>query len=206
MEKEICIEESGNAMEKLKACNPEYCFLGITADGGKCHSVPAPWDSTVACMNMKLPDVFLSPEDIRDPEIREMLKQIQVRSVFIFVPLEEYTFLADFPALCQLYIFFGKNLKDLSFLVGRDSVSQLYIEDADLEDISTLGRLKKAGLQGMCFGLYNASVKDLSPLLEYNGHFTEIQLCKMRRVTDEMRNLMKKLRVGRYCTLQEADH
>ena len=48
MEKEICIEESGNAMEKLKACNPEYCFLGITADGGKCHSVPAPWDSTVA--------------------------------------------------------------------------------------------------------------------------------------------------------------
>ena len=62
MEKEICIEESGNAMEKLKACNPEYCFLGITADGGKCHSVPAPWDSTVACMNMKLPDVFLSPD------------------------------------------------------------------------------------------------------------------------------------------------
>ena len=156
-------------------------------------------------MNMKLPDVFLAPEDIREPEIFEMLKQIQVRSVFIFVPLDEYTFLADFPALCQLYIFFGKNLKDLSFLEGRDSLYQLYIEDADLEDIRALGRLKNPGLQGLCFGLYNASVKDLSPLLEYDGHYSEIQFCKMRHVTDEMKSLMKKLPVGRYCTLQEAD-
>ncbi len=197
MQKETC-------MEKLKACDPEYCFLGITADGEKCRTIPAPWDSTVACMNMKLPDVFLSPEEIRDPKILQMLEQIKVRSVFIFVPLDEYTFLAGFHALCQLYIFFGKNLKDLSFLEGKDSLYQLYIEDADLEDISALGRLKKAGLQGMCFGLYNASVRDLSPLSHYDGHYSEIQMCKMRRVTDEMKSLVKKLRVGRYCTLQEA--
>ena len=30
MQKENFIEESDSAMDRLKACNPEYCFLGTT--------------------------------------------------------------------------------------------------------------------------------------------------------------------------------
>lgn len=138
-----------NAIEKIRGYKEEYMAFGITKDGSDVSYISVPWEKTVSAFNMKLPDVYITPEDIKDPQVIEELLKHKIVGVYIFTALEDYSFLKQFKNIWDLSIYDGKNLKDISFVRELTECKMIYIREAhlsDLEDIFAVKRQFPVGL------------------------------------------------------------
>ncbi len=162
--------------KKLLAKKSEYLSIGIT-EGGKERTVThIPWEMTVHAHNMKLPDVYLSPEDLEDEEILKTLHGYRVIGCYIYTPLKNYSFLSSFTELRDLNIFEAENLCDLDFLLPLRECDMLYLEGTRLDNLDPLVTVKKSvkGIFGgfRCLGLCDCEIKDISSL--YGVSFSEL--------------------------------
>lgn len=152
--------------EKLYNRQGEYLSIGITESGAPLAAVRIPWEKMHHAFNMKTPDVYLTPEDLSDPEILAQLDRFQVIGCYIRMPLEDYSFLSRFPLIRDLNIYYGGSIRSLSFLAPLKECSMLYLEDANLPDLDLLLDAKKENPSILgpfrCVCLHNCHVEDLT--------------------------------------------
>ena len=153
--------------EKLAEKENCYIGIGITEKGETVSSFPIPWQMTSNAMNMKLPDIFISKEDIFDEQVMSMIKKCKVVGCYIFVPLDSYDFLSEFIELMDLNILCGENIENLDFLPNLQKLKMLYLEDVKVENIDILIEMRqreedifKRAMN--CVGLYNCEIEDIS--------------------------------------------
>ncbi len=164
--------------EKQKLLNrtSEYLSLGITEGGVPLSITSVPWEKTVHAHNMKLPDVYISPEDLTDEEVSKTLHGYRVIGCYIYTPLENYNFLSEFTELRDLNIYRAENLGSLDFVRSLRECDMLYIEGARLDNLDPLVEVKKSvkGIFGgfRCLGLCNCEIDDTSALREVS--FSEL--------------------------------
>ncbi len=154
--------------KKLLERNNEYLSIGIT-EGGEARDVTSvPWERTAHAFNMKIPNVYLSPEDLRDEEILKTLHGYRVIGCYIHAPLENYDFLKTFPEIRDLYIERAESLTDISFISTLCDCDMLFLEGARLKNLDALVEAKKAkhGIFGSlrCLGLFGCKIEDVSSL------------------------------------------
>ncbi len=167
--------------EKLFNRDSEYLSIGITKDGKPRGSYEIPWEKTAHAYNMKLPDVFITPDDVKDEELLKTLHGYRVIGCYIYAPLESYDFLASFTELGDINIFHAEKMRDVSFLGELCECSMLFIEGARLDEIDVIRDVKKKsrGIFGgfRCLALFNCEIKDISSLGEVS--FSELIIgCK----------------------------
>lgn len=149
--------------QSLRNYSKKYISIGITTDGRSRRSVWVPWERTGNAMNMRTPDLYFSPEELRDEELWTELERFHVVGCYIFCPLEDYSFLTRLTQLQDLNIYKGGALRDLSFLRSMPDWFQLHVEDAVLADLSDLfpeGRRK--GIHSICVCLSGCTVADVA--------------------------------------------
>lgn len=153
--------------EKLFGFEHTYLSLGITADGERRMSISVPWEGTCNAFNMRTPDIYFAREDFDDPEILKQLKKFVVLGCYIFTPLQNYDFLAQFTDIQDMYIEHGSAIRNLSFMSRMEEWSMLYLEDAHLENLCELfpKRRKKYPIANRCMGFYHCQVDDFSAML-----------------------------------------
>lgn len=152
--------------EILEKLNGDYFGIGITQSGEPYGPIAVPWDSMASAFNMKTPQVYLSPEDIKNPEIFAILKNSQVVGCYIFDPLEDYSFIAEFTELRDVFIMCGGNITDISFMKNLKEWFMFYIEDAHLQNLEPLfpTQEKRAGIFPYCVGFGGCEIEDISAL------------------------------------------
>lgn len=123
-------------MELLKKTDKSYLSLGISEDGSCRQRIPIPWQNTGTAFNMRLPMVWLEPDDLEDAQLMEYLESFQVRGMYIFTPLEDYSFISRFQGLWDVYICRGGGWIDISFMRKIPDWSMFYLCDAIIPDIS----------------------------------------------------------------------
>ena len=152
--------------QKLLNRDSKYLSIGITEGGERFGMIGVPWVQTVHAYNMKTPDVYISPEDINDSSIMDILHTFSVIGCYIFVSLEDYTFLSDFPEIRDLNIMCGRNVRNLEFLRNLTECRMFLLHDAELENLDAIIDLniENKSILGAykCVALYNCSVQDLS--------------------------------------------
>lgn len=156
--------------EKLFNRDSEYLSIGIT-EGGKTRDIThVPWERTAHAFNMKVPSVYLSPEDLSDEEILKKLHGYRVIGCYIYAPLENYDFLKTFPEIRDLYIERAEGLVDISFISTMRDCDMLFLEGARLKNLDALVEAKKAkhGIFGSlrCLGLCDCEIEDVTSLSE----------------------------------------
>lgn len=167
--------------EKLSGKENCYIGIGITESGETVSSFPVPWEMTSSAMNMKLPDIFISKEDICDSQIMSRIRKNKVVGCYIFVPLLSYDFLSSFSELMDLSIFYGENIENLDFISNLQNLKMLYIEDAKVKNIDILIEMRcrdkdifKRAVN--CVGLYNCEIGDISAFNGDYPKFTEFNV------------------------------
>ncbi|MDO4327485.1 MAG: hypothetical protein Q4E24_15930 [bacterium] len=180
--------------EKLKERMGRYISLGITENGECRSSYWIPWEHTISAMNMKLPNVYLSKDDLKDAEIFSQLSQCHVIGCYIFTPLENYDVLAQFHELRDLAILSAEHLTSLSFLHGVEDLAMLYLENAHIQDLDAAfppGKLYP--ICHRCLGLYHCEVDHPEAIFSDNLFFSELLLWKPV-LNQEEKQLWKKAR------------
>ena len=162
---------------KLINRDSEYLSIGITLGGAHRMSVGVPWQVTAHAFNMRTPDVYISPEDLQDEALMELIQSYKVIGCYIWAPLKDYSFLARFKYLQDINIKNGDAITNLDFLTELYECRMLYLQNAALENLDIIVEVKKnstAILGGLrCVGLDNCVVKDLSVLKNEKVHFSE---------------------------------
>ena len=161
--------------EKLSSFPHKTLSIGITADGSPRRSGWVPWQSMANAFNMRTPDIYLAPEDLRDEALWAELSRFRVNGCYIFCPLEDYSFLTRLTQLQDLTIHQGGALRDLAFLRQMPQWFQLHIEDAVLENLDDLfpdGPRK--GIYSICVCLSGCQVADLSALTREDIWLSEL--------------------------------
>ncbi len=162
-----------NQRQKLYAMdNKTYLSIGISDDGTTYGQYPVPWVSTANAYNMKLPDIYISKDDIYDKKIMDKIKEFKVNGCYIFCPLDDYVFLNSFHDIFDLNIYFAYNLTDLSFLTNFTYCRLLFISNAHLKNVNEVFEKNKANPK--CLALYNCVIDDISYLKETNYFFSEL--------------------------------
>lgn len=186
-----------NCFELLKEYKNQYLSIGITQDGARQGAISVPWESTGHAFNMKLPDLYFTPEDIKNQEVIDELLYHKVVGCYIFTPLEDYSFLRNFKNLWDLSISEGENLRDLSFLGELNECGMLYLHKAHLDDLeevySSARRNKKNFFTAAmrCVALDDCIVEDYGTLFDGELRFSEF-IVFQRENSDEG----KKLKMG----------
>lgn len=165
--------------ERQKLFDPDkkYISIGITADGSPCRSIPVPWDSTANAFNMRVPDVYFSRADFEDPEMISRLGSLCVNGCYIFTPLDDYSFLAQFTELWDLHIEYGDAIKDLSFMQNMTEWFQLFIENAHIPDLSPVFPAERClGGHSRCIAFNKCAIDDISALVEKNPYISELHI------------------------------
>lgn len=182
------LEEERSRLEKMKG----GCLsIGITEDGDRVSVINVPWTMTAHAYNMKLPDVYISPEDLSDSSVMDVLKGLEVIGCYIMTPLSDYGFLSDFPKIRDLNIKYGDSIRDLGFLSGLEECSMLYLQNAVLENIDLIIDMKKKNRSIFggfrCVGLCNCRVRDLSVFEREECGFSEFLVWSSVGEDDESR-------------------
>ena len=172
--------------------------IGISAGGQPRKSIGVPWKHTGNAYNMRTPDLWLAPEDLRDPTVEEKLKASSVIGCYSFVPLGDYSFLSKFPDLQDLRLRGNKARMDLSFLESLKDWFLLYIEDAQLEDLSPAfpENWRDKGLHSYCVGFVGCDVTSLEPMVRDEIYLSELLVCQPEGTGDKSR--WKAVRAGTY--------
>lgn len=159
----------------LRNYSKKYLSIGITADGQSRRSVWVPWDGTANAMNMRTPDLYFSPDELRDEDLWAELQRFHIVGCYIFCPLEDYGFLNRLNELQDLNIYKGGALRNLSFLRQMPEWFQLHVEDAVLENLEDLfpdGPRK--GIHSYCVCLSGCTVADHSALTREGIRLSEL--------------------------------
>lgn len=186
--------------EKLQSYTGTYISLGISCDGTSRGAISVPWVRDTNAYNMRLPDLWLSPEDLSDAPFMARLRQFRVQGCYLYTPLEDYTFLAQFPHMEDLHIAKGSALKDLSFMQNMPEWFHLYVEDADIGDLRPAfpEDWKKKGLHSYCVAFINCRVGDISPLLRNKVYLSELLVACPKGTNDKKRWSQVKAGTFRY--------
>ncbi len=165
--------------ERKKLFDPEMEYLSIgISEGGICYSItPIVWENTASAFGTKPPDLYIAPEDLMDEEIFGRIRSLMVLGLYIYVPLEDYSFISKLPHIRDLHIREGENIKNLDFLSNLSECMMLFLCNADLEDIDIIWEAKKT-CKGFiapynCLGLYDCKVKRATYQSERKLRFTE---------------------------------
>ena len=135
-------EKGGEAMTEaekniLRKFPHRTISIGVTEDGHR-RSIPVPWQLGCNAYNMRTPDIWLSPAELFAEDLWAELARLRVTGMYIFCPLEDYSFLSRLTALQDLAIYKGGALENLSFLRQMPDWFLLHIEDAVLENLCDL--------------------------------------------------------------------
>ena len=168
--------------EKLQNRGSAYLSIGITSNGVPRVSVGIPWEQTAHAFNMRLPQVYLAPEDLQDEEIMHLLAAYKVIGCYIWVPLADYSFLARFKDLQDISIRNGDEVQNLDFLSSLCECRMLYLQNARLKNLDPIIAMKKNCRSIFacfnCIALDNCEVEDISALGTENVHFGEFLIWK----------------------------
>ena len=125
---------------------------------------------------MRTPKAALTVEDLGDAVIREALKACRLNGCYLFAPLREYGFLADFVNLEDLYILHGESVRDLFFARHLPMLFMFYLQGAVLEDLRPLIDNCNEGCSGpgKCFGFHRCKIRDISALRECRFVLSEL--------------------------------
>lgn len=126
----------------LSQLSRDYLSIGITEDGEIQRVIPIPWQHTGTAYNMRRPTVYIEPSDLEDEELMARLEAFQVRGMYIFTPLEDYSFIARFRGLWDVYILRFGGWIDLSFMRQIPGWNMFHLRDAIVPDISPVFRSK----------------------------------------------------------------
>lgn len=163
--------------EKLENKAGEYLSIGITEGGIPRGSIGVPWVATTQAYNMRLPDVYLAPEDLQDEALMARIGQHRVIGCYIWAPLEDYSFLSRWKDLEDLNIKNGDAIRDLDFLAELTECRMLFLQNAKLKDLGMILEVKKRSKAMFgclrCIGLDNCVVEDLSDFERENLRFSE---------------------------------
>ena len=157
----------------LEERQSKYLSIGITEGGQTRAAIGIPWDKTTNSYNMKTPNVYISKEDLADPEIMSLISKYEVIGCYISVPMDEYSFLENFPNLMDLMIIKATKLTDLSFMRSLKECRMLYLRDAKLKNLNDIIDIKKEGKirYVICLGLDTCEIEDISSVLENEDLF-----------------------------------
>ncbi len=151
---------------KLETTDCRYFCIGITENGEKRGSIPVPWELTIHAFNMKIPNLYLAPEDLHDKDLMEKIKSFHVIGIYIFTRLDDYSFISMFPDVYDIYILDGINLKDLSFLRTLNEWQMLHLGNARLNDLEPIyaSYLLAPRRRRFCLSFAGTAVEDVSAL------------------------------------------
>ena len=159
----------------LRNYSKKYLSIGITADGQSRRSVWVPWDGTANAMNMRTPDLYFAPDELRDEDLWAELQRFHIVGCYIFCPLEDYGFLNRLTELQDLNIYKGGALRNLSFLRQMPEWFQLHVEDAVLENLEDLfPEGPRKGVHSYCVCLSGCTVADHSALTREGIRLSEL--------------------------------
>lgn len=163
----------------LRTHSGKYISIGITAGGAPRRSIPVPWKHTCNAFNMRTPDVYLSPADLDDPEIRTLLDRFIVFGCYIFDQLDDCSFIARFPGLEDVFIFEGRCVSDLSFMEKVPEWRQFFLKDAR---VPTLAPLFSTDMERIitsrCVCFVNCEVDDSSAMEQQNILLSELVIIR----------------------------
>lgn len=161
---------------KAKAAAGGVVSIAVNKDGKPSRGVFIPWERTTSAFNMKTPRVTLAADDLRDDAVMELLRACYVIGCYIFTPLTDYNFLAEFDTISDLFILKGENMRDLSFLQNYQKLFMFYLEDATLPGLQPLVDACTASkmMPGKCLGFYHCTVKDTSALSNVKFYISEL--------------------------------
>ncbi|MCD8049226.1 MAG: hypothetical protein LUG52_06440 [Clostridia bacterium] len=173
-----CVRE--NLSEALNGRKSEYLSIGI-ADTEKGHNAfYVPWDHTSNAMNMKIPDVYITKDELSDESVMRRIKEFKVIGCYIDIPLDDYEFLKEFPYIRDLNILRGENVTDLAFLRELKQCRMLYMENVTARDLKPILTAKhETKGQGIfdnpyvCVGLYDCKIGDISGFDDLELFFSE---------------------------------
>lgn len=160
------LDEERTELENWKS---EYVSIGISEDGdSRVGAIPVPWEMTAHAYNMKIPDIFIAPEDLKYNGLMDKIKSFHVVGCYIFTRLDDYSFIAEFSDMRDVYIIDGVNVKDLSFLSNLKDWRMLHIERAHLKDLKPIlqSSLLERLWAGFCLSFAGCTVDDVSALYE----------------------------------------
>ena len=166
--------------ERIKLFDPkrEYLNLGIS-DGGAVYSIiPVFWESSAGAFSMKTPDVFIAPEDLSDKEIMDRVFSLTVHGLYVYAPLEDYSFIAKFPELWDIHIERAEGLTNLDFLSEMHDCAMIFLASASLSDIDVIRRVKEAdkgivqAFRYVC--LYDCNIEKIPDFSNTKCRFTEL--------------------------------
>lgn len=174
--------------EKLReaAQNHAYTSIAINKDGAPIHGIFIPWEKTATAMNMKMPRITITVEDLKNEEIIKKLQQCHLIGCYILTPLDDYQFISQFHELWDLFILYGEKVHDLSFIQNMPKLFLFYLEDAKLKDIKPLIDNCKLGnsLPGKSFGFYHCEIEDTSAMQEADFIISELLIWPKKGKTD----------------------
>ena len=141
---------------------------------------------------MKIPNVYFAPEDLEDEDLMALLISLKVMGCYIWVPLDSYDFLRQFPYIRDLNIRLGNTIKNLDFLARLKECSMLFLHDVHLENLDVIldaKASKETSTMGgfRCVGLHNCSVKDLSRFEKEKHYFSEFLIWNTKHKNERER-------------------
>ena len=71
-----------------------------------------PWEKTAHAFNMKIPDIYITLEDLSDKELVDKIKSFHVVGCYVFAPLDDYMFIAGLKEVRDIYIANGAGLEN----------------------------------------------------------------------------------------------
>ncbi len=160
-------------LRKLQAQGETWVSIGIEAETCNRSLNWVPWQSMADAFNMKTPTVYLTPEDLEDPEFWTLIDGMTVAGFYAYAPLKDYTVISRFPELMDLYLEHGDAVWDLDFLRPLTDLRMFYVENACLSDLEVLLDLQDKFLGLSCVGLWNCRVEDLSDFARRKHWFSE---------------------------------
>lgn len=199
--------------KRLKERSGERLSLGITESGAEKVAISVPWENTSSAYGMRVPDVYISKEDLYDKEIMTEIKQHKIDGLYIDIPLNDYEFLREFPQIEDLSIKSGENVKNLSFLEDLTSCRMFYLERASLPDLDPMLKVMRNYRLGSppaprpyaCVGLYHCDVKDLSEFAQRTYIFSEFIIWNQKSRDERKRWKTIIAKTFRYYEIEEKE-
>ena len=184
---------------KLLSLAGERISIGITPSGKPQKTVPIIWEGATQSFEMQPPGVYLTAKDLKNSEILSLLDATKVVGLYIWEPLEDYSFISHFKYLEDISIKSADALSNLNFLKGLDFCKMLYLQNANLENLNTIIEIKKQNKENFkllsAVALDNCKVGDLSAFEEEEIIFIEFLIFEHKSVANK--NLYKNISAAR---------
>ncbi len=185
-------------IKRLENHKGNYLSIGITKDGTGCGVIEIPWHHTGSAFNMKTPHVYLTEQDLYDPQVLKMLGRFHIIGCYIFESLNDYSFLANFKELWDIFILKGQNITDLSFMKDLDEWFMFYIEDAHIKSLDPLfpPHQSRNILRPFCVGFGGCKVDDITAIENRELRLSELAVFCPKGTNEKAR--WEKVRAGTY--------